>query len=251
MRVISDADRAARTAPAPNYDYTAEANLAIQRVSALTDTTKAEVEWFNDKLNILITTFGTLLNTGRFSSFEMGCAYLVGYTNTEYDATVVVWKEKRAHDLIRPTSWIQENFKDDEFLSYAGPYEGIQTIRGKDWVPYKRVMPHSEYPSGSACICKGIQQFTDAFMLRAHGEASLGIAATFPAGSSSVEPGLTPAADVPLVYPTMSDMAATCGRSRFDGGMHFTASVPAAETLCDGIGDAGFAFATEIFGDDW
>jgi len=251
MRVISDADRAARTAPAPNYDYPAEANLAIQRVSALTDRLKAEVEWYDDKLNVLITIFGTLMHTQKFKSFEHGCAYLVGYTNSEYDATVVVWKEKRAHDLIRPTSWIQENFKDDEFLSYAGPYEGIQTIRGKDWVPYKRVMPHSEYPSGSACICKSIQQFTDAFMLRSHGEASIGISATFPAGSSYVEPGFTPAADVPLSYATMTDMANTCGRSRIDGGMHFTKSVPAAEALCDGIGDAGFAFATVLMDDDW
>ena len=29
------------------------------------------------------------------------------------------------------------------------------TIKNKDFQPYIRVMPHSEYPSGSSCLCGG------------------------------------------------------------------------------------------------
>ena len=32
---------------------------------------------------------------------------LVGYTAAEYDALLVVWKEKVRHDLVRPTTVIQ------------------------------------------------------------------------------------------------------------------------------------------------
>ncbi len=52
---------------------------------------------------------------------------------------------------------------------------------------YKRVMPHSEYPSGSACLCEAIQEFTDAYFVRTGGQ-SIGLAATVAAGSSNVEP---------------------------------------------------------------
>ena len=37
--------------------------------------------------------------------------------------------------------------------------------------------------------------------------------------------------------PVGADARHDCSRSRLDGGMHFTASVPAAEALCEGIGD--------------
>ena len=48
-------------------------------------------------------------------------------------------------------------------------------------------MPHSEYPSGSACLCEAIQEFTDAYFVRTGGQ-SIGLAATVAAGSSNVEP---------------------------------------------------------------
>jgi hypothetical protein len=49
----------------------------------------------------------------------------------------------------------------------------------------------------------------------------LGASATVPAGSSRVEPGTTPAADVSLSWPTFSAAADQAGRSRRYGGIHF------------------------------
>ena len=56
-------------------------------------------------------------------------------------------------------------------------------------------MPHSEYPSGSACLCEAIQEFADAYFVRTGGQ-SIGLAATVAAGSSNagrhgVRPKLT------------------------------------------------------------
>lgn len=43
----------------------------------------------------------------------------------------------------------------DEFVeTYAGPDEGVQTIRADEWMPFIRTMPHSEFPSASACLCE-------------------------------------------------------------------------------------------------
>lgn len=58
------------------------------------------------------------------------------------------------HDLPRPTSIIHDIFGDSEVETYAGPGEGAQTIKASEWEPFIRTMPHSEFPSASACMCK-------------------------------------------------------------------------------------------------
>ena len=72
-----------------------------------------------------------------------------------------------------------------------------------------------------------------------------------PAGSSKVEPGTTPAQDVTLTYATVDALAAACGASRLDGGMHFTGAVQAGADLCKGIGTAGFEYASDLIGGEW
>ena len=54
MRVISEGDKDARTAPPPDYDYDGEALLVLDRLSKLTDADKAMIEYMDDKLNIIL-----------------------------------------------------------------------------------------------------------------------------------------------------------------------------------------------------
>ena len=56
-----------------------------------------------------------------------------------------------------------------------------------------------------------------------------------PAGSSKIEPGVTPANDIDFVYNKWSEVKDICGQSRLYGGMHFAAAVPAGEQLCSGM----------------
>ena len=58
---------------------------------------------------------------------------------------------------------------------------------------------------------------------------------SFPAGSSKVEPGVTPAQDMFVQY-TLDEVRDRCGQSRLDGGMHFTAAVSDSFKLCSGFG---------------
>jgi hypothetical protein len=44
---------------------------------------------------------------------------------------------------------------------------------------------------------------------------------TFPAGSSTIEPGATPAKDITLFWETFTDAANEAGMSRRYGGIHF------------------------------
>ena len=72
-----------------------------------------------------------------------------------------------------------------------------------------------------------------------------------PVGRPKVEPGTTPAQDVTLTYDTVDALAAACGASRLDGGMHFTGAVQAGADLCAGIGTAGFQYASDLIGGEW
>ena len=123
-------------------------------------------------------------------------------------------------------------------------------IKRKDVEPYKRVMPHSEYPSGSSCLCQGIADYANAFLTHT-GVTLPPLQHVAPAGSSKVEPGTTPAQDVTLTYATVDALAAACGASRLDGGMHFTGAVQAGADLCAGIGTAGFEYASDLIGGEW
>ena len=174
----------------------------------------------------------------------------------------------RRTDLIRPTSWIQDEMGEEEFNTYAGPYKGNQTIKGKNFEAYVRVMPHSEYISGSACICQALRDFTDEWMERTHGELlgtgnlstfvpggsiavpiatdETGRDPPFLMGSSRTEPGFAPAANLTLVAMNMTDLRDQCGNSRLDGGMHFTDAVPDAYELCDGIGTLAAEYSLSL-----
>ena len=115
---------------------------------------------------------------------------------------------------------------------------GTQTYLADDWDAYIRTMPHSEYPSASACICQAwadvaIEYFeSDDILDIIDGPLTVSIDAL----SSSVEPLSTPANDLLLEYYSFSEASQRCAQSRLEGGLHFTQSVPDGQELCKGIG---------------
>ena len=88
-------------------------------------------------------------------------------------------------------------------------------------------MPHSEYPSGSGCICLAVAQFIDEFLSDQYGDSSIETTWDFEALG-------------PVTFTDMKELADVCGESRLWGGMHFTPSVPDSYTLCDGVGTQGY-----------
>ncbi|CAJ1910861.1 unnamed protein product [Cylindrotheca closterium] len=250
---MPEEDRTTRVARAPTYSGSrqAEAIEVIANMAELDDVKKIQVEVFDNKLLVAIAVLnsfvGKLLSNGYQDtelsqpgivlSYERFIHFVNGFTATERDTVIIAWKEKVNYDLIRPTSVIKD--LGDQLITTWAP-GGIQTFPAKDFEAYKRVMPHSEYVSGSACIFEGIKDYVTGYM------TMIGLDPTFPvafdpipAGSSNVEPGLVPASELTLVYPDIETMAEAGSQSRLDGGMHFGDSVPAALELCAGIGTFG------------
>ena len=123
---------------------------------------------------------------GIFVSLERFVSFISGYLAAEYDATVIAWKEKVAYDLVRPTSVIKK---------FAGTITtwapgGIQTFPAENFEAYKRVMPHSEYVSGSACLFQAAEDYIVGYMLE------IGLDTTFPVAFPLFEAGASKASDL-------------------------------------------------------
>lgn len=176
---------------------------------------------------------------GIVLSLERLIHFAVGFTQAEFDSTVVAWKEKVCYDLIRPTSAIKS--RGDEQITTWAP-GGVQTFAAKYFEAYVRVMRHSEYVSGSSCIFQGLQDYIREYLNGIGVDPVMPVAfPPTPPGSCKVEPGTIPSTTIQLQYPSVEAMAFAGGQSRINGGVHFADSVPAGEELCDGIGDVAAA----------
>lgn len=142
-------------------------------------------------------------------------------TNAVFDAGCCAWDNKVAFDSVRPITAIRWLFRGQTLTAWGGPGRGTRAIAGEEWLPYQPstfpTPPFAEYSSGhsnfSAAGAEILRLFTrsDRF----------GASATITRGSSRTEPGLVPAQDVTLVWPTFNDAAAQAGISRRYGGIHF------------------------------
>jgi len=254
----------------PTKDHKTEARAVAERLrlTATDDMKKAKIEFYDNKIAVTFAILGSVAAYGP--TFEQIVNFSFGLTASEYDSILVAWKEKVTHDRVRPTTWIQNKMAEEDFVTYGGPFQGVKTIKGKEFESWSRVMPHSEYISGSACICQSLKDYTDDWMERTRGQLKgyegapvfwpggsiavpiatdqTGRSAPFLAGSSATEPGLSPATDLTLVAETMSMLRDQCGQSRLDGGMHFKMSVDHAYPLCEGIGQLAADYSVSLLG---
>ena len=137
--------------------------------------------------------------------------------NALLDVSVGVWDCKVAFDYIRPVSAIRFLLAGQFIDAWAGPFQGTQSIPAELFRSYVATPPFAEYTSGhsafSAASARVLQIFTGSPLLNA--------SHTFPAGSSSIEPGTTPAASLTLRWRTFDEAADEAGMSRRYGGIHF------------------------------
>jgi len=139
--------------------------------------------------------------------------------NALMDSSIAVWVCKRAADSIRPVSAIRFLFGGKPIRAWAGPGLGTEIIDGEEFKSYIATPPFASYISGhstfSASAAEVLQRFT--------GSDNFGASFTELTGSSTVEPGVTPAQSVTLSWPTFTEAADQAGISRRYGGIHFKA----------------------------
>lgn len=237
---FSDKEQCKRTLWDPRYNLTKELLLSLDRTARLNDKKKMEIEFFDIKT----TSFPPLLNQywdniRKYSPFSFArWTELYGINVATYESTILTWRIKIEFDLIRPQTVAKMYGKGMTAMAYAGPGAGIQEIPVEEWQPYVRTMPHSEYPSLSACLCGVLQEYGMA--MSGKDELDIPLCKVFAAGSSTVEPGITPAQSITLSWSKWSEISDTCEQSRLNAGVHFPAAISAGKTLCSGLGKSSY-----------
>jgi len=252
--------------PSPNYNFRAESLLVLNR---LRDSAADPVKWdkiaFYDK-KFLVRLLLQESIRDQFKgvyTFEDELLFTHGISAAEYDSVLAAWREKVRHDLVRPTTVIQrwgEELLEGAFDGVRDTHHwedetgpGLKDIRAGDMHAFVRVMPHSEYPSGSSCICAAYREFTELYLTQRFGAGAAvtdmywgynnGEGVDFGCEEMSlldpVRAGFLGCKHGGFAIPNMEVLARECGESRLWGGMHFTDSVPAGVELCGGLGTLG------------
>ncbi len=212
-------------------DYVVQAQELLQLSAGLTDEQKMIAEYWADGTH-------TALPPGHWCAIaqyvsrrdghgrsqhglERDVKLFFALTNTLLDASCCAWDNKRVFHSVRPVTAIRYMFNGQPVRAWAGPYHGTQDIDGGSWVPYQPTTfptpPFPEYSSGHSSFSAAAAEILMLFT----GSDRFGASVTLPAGSSQVEPGAVPAADLTLSWTTFSDAADQAGISRRYGGIHF------------------------------
>jgi len=215
--------------PPVKFGTEAFANQVLQLVrisESLTDEQKMTSEYWNDGPHSELPAghwclFAQFISARDRHTLDDDVKLFFALTNAVSDTGVVVWRIKRNFDSVRPVTAIPYQLKGKRINSWGGPGQGTISIDGSLWLPYQSISfptpPFPEYPSGHSGFSAAA-----ATILRLWTEADkFGDSVTFAAGSSIIEPGITPRHNVTLYWQSFTDAANQAGMSRRFGGLHF------------------------------
>ncbi|WP_428821513.1 vanadium-dependent haloperoxidase [Microbulbifer sp. MCCC 1A16149] len=221
--------------------YKQQADEVLAASANLTEQQKLMAELFDNKIEAL--GFSAV-----FAALSQGLSLLEFIqldflTNmAAHDAGIFVWQEKRRYDAVRPFSAIQYIYGSQPVTAWGGPGKGTQTIAAHEWKSYLEEADHPEYPSASTCFCSAHAQSARQYL----GSDLLNWSIPRSAGSSRVEPGLTPASDTSLDFPTWTSLEENCGQSRVWAGVHFQAAVDEGRRICGVFGDKAHGYLQKL-----
>ncbi|MCC6991601.1 MAG: vanadium-dependent haloperoxidase [Acidobacteria bacterium] len=221
----------------PDPQYAAEADAVRQLSADLTDREKAIAEYWADGPNTETppghwAVLAQWVSARDRHTLGQDVVMYFALGNALLDASIAVWDAKVAYDYVRPISAIRFLGAGKTIAAWGGPGLGTRLIPGETFRPYIATPAFAEYTSGHSGFSAAA-----ATVLTAYTRSPLfGASYTFKAGTSTVEPGLTPATDITLRWPTFYEAADEAGISRRYGGIHFESGDLASRAMGEAIG---------------
>lgn len=229
-----------RPGPPPAYPsagYVLDA-LAVRQLNAdLTDREKAIAEYWADGPNTETPPGHWAVLAQSVSARDrhgLGQDILMFFAlgNALLDASIAVWDAKVQYDYVRPISAIRFLSAGAVVPIWAGPGLGTRLLPGETFRPYIATPPFAEYTSGHSAFSAAAA----AVLTEVTRSPLFGASFTFRAGTSSVEPGVTPVTDVTLRWATFGEAADEAGLSRRYGGIHFESGDLVSRAMGTAIG---------------
>jgi len=224
-------------------EYLKQYQEVVDFSANLTDEQKIIAEYWEDGVGTAFPP-GTWMQFGKFVSqrdnhtLDQDVQLFFALGNAVFDAGIAAWEAKKFYDSARPITGIEALFAGKKIKAWGGPGKGTVELDGSEFIPYQRqntpTPPFSEYVSGhstfSAAAAEILKQFT--------GSDNFGGSDTIAAGTSFIEPSLTPTQDITLSWPTFTEAANQSGISRLYGGIHIAAGNQDGLALGRKVGDA-------------
>lgn len=218
--------------------YKQQVDEVLNASANMTDRQKMIAELFDDKIRSLgfSALFASIANGLSLEEF----VWYDFVTNlAAFDAGIAIWQEKERYDAVRPFTAIRVIYGDTKVTAWGGPGRGTVTdLPASEWRSYLPVADHPEYPSGSAAFCAAHAEASRRFF----NSDNLNWSFPVPQGSSRIEPGVTPQADINIGWATWTEFEQECGQSRFWAGVHFPASIPAGAAVGRQVGVTAYSF---------
>lgn len=167
----------------------------------------------------------------------------LGEMIAQHDAVLAAWKEKRRHDVLRPTSAIRRLLTGRVVRAWR-PRGGVGKVKAEEWEPLIPAQSHSEYPSGSAAVCAASFQHLDVALKSMFRNATIPPFVFVLDGKTEPQSGRK--RETTVVINGFEEAAASCGESRLDAGVHFEPAVEAGYELVSGIGRLAFEHVTDL-----
>ncbi len=221
--------------------YKAQVDQVLETSAELTDEQKLKAEFFENKVASLGLSYLKVADDLGLSPADIVRGYFLK-VSAWMDASIVTWQEKTRYDAVRPNSAIAYVYGDDLVTAWAGPGRGRGEMPADEWQAYLPENDHSDYPSGTTCGCYAHAQS----LRRLTGTDELNWSTSYPAGSSRIEPGITPARDMTLTFDTWTDFTNDCGQSRNWAGVHFEAAYQASAAYCSVFGDMAYEYFSTL-----
>jgi hypothetical protein len=235
----------------PEYQKQTEDLVAIS--AGLTDEQKMISEYWSESANpaqVIANwiSFAQFVSQRDHHSLDDDVKMLFALSNALFEASIAAWDAKREYDSVRPVTAVSLLFRGKMIRSWGGPGKGTVEMDGSQWIPYQAptcpTPPSPDYVSEeiafSASGARILQLWTS--------DDRLGDSATFPAGSSKIEPLVTPAHTVTLRWNTFTDAANQAGMAGLYGGIHFRTADLAGRAIGSKAAGQAWTKAQSYFG---
>jgi hypothetical protein len=228
--------------------YSRAVDEIIRYSATLTDINKVKAEYWADGPQTEQPPGHWILFTGGICrkngySLDQNVRLHFAVSNALFDAGIAAWNAKRTYDFIRPVMAVRTLKAGTTIRAWAGPGAGSQFIPAEKFRSYIPTPSFPDYVSGhstfSAAAARILRLFT--------GSDSLNMSTTIAAGSSVVEPNLTPSRTVQLLWPTFTTATQEAGESRQIGGIHFKDANVDGLTLGTSVGSNTWSKAQTYF----
>lgn len=232
---IAPPDHSDHTKPS---DYNREVDAILEASAALTDEQKLMAEFFDNKfLGIGQSTQAAAL--AHDLDLDGWVQLLFTTSVAHLDSLIACWHYKREYDSVRPFSAVRHVYGSQKVTAWGGPGKGtVDDMPADEWSSYLPAADHPEYPSASTTLSAAQAQAARRFL----GDDVLDWTYRFTAGSTQTEPGIAPAAEVELRFPTWTDFEENCAMSRVWGGVHFKTTVERTREWGGQFGDRAYEF---------